>query len=99
MSVQRQKVRWNQAKPVSNTTPNQKVGVYTDCADIMFYNLSNVNGGAGSIYYINGMPLPAGASMTLGCNQNEILTGMIQVQGAKPVGTAGLWVQRKEYVD
>jgi hypothetical protein len=99
MQVTRQRVRWNQAELISNTADNVKVGVETDCADIIFTNLSNVNGGAGVIYLVNQMPVPPGGTITFGCNQNEYLTGQITVQGPNPLGNAGLWVQRKKYVD
>ena len=97
--MQRQKVRWNQGQLIRNTVPQLKIGIDTDCADIIFTNLSNVNGGAGTVYLVNNQPIAPGASLTFGCNQNEILTGEITVQGASPVGNAGLWVLRKKYVD
>jgi hypothetical protein len=97
----RQKVRWNQAELWQNNpnSPNLKVGAKTDCADIIFTNLSNINGGAGGVYLVNNMPVAPGASITFGCNQNEILDGEITVQGPPAVGNAGLWIARKKYVD
>lgn len=97
--MERQKVRWNQATLLNNTAPNLKIDVDTDCADIIFTNLSNVNGSAGSVYLVNNQPIAPGASITFGCNQNEILTGHISVQGAAANGNEGLWVQRKYYIN
>jgi len=84
-------VTWNQGELINSLAANTKFAVTTNCGDIMFINQGTVT------VYINNMPLPAGASITFGCNQGEINVANMYVTSPTPISDAGVWVFRKSY--
>ena len=84
-------ITWNQGELINTLAANTKFAVTTSCADIMFVNQGTVP------VYVNNMPLPAGASITFGCNKGEINVANMYVTSPTPVSDAGVYVFRKQY--
>ena len=96
MGIKLQGIEWDKPEPVNTTNGTASSPVQSNCADIMFINLSPTN-----TYTIDGMPLPPGAVLVDGCNVGEYNTHTYTIQGAAPVQAGilltGLFVRRKKY--
>lgn len=96
MAIKVQEIKWERAEPVNTTNATASSPVSSNCADIMFINITT-----DKVYLIDGIPLPPLSTMVDGCNAGEWNTHTYQVQGDAPTisGTLllGLYVRRKKY--